>query len=382
MALNNKIRVFHLIKGLGRGGAETLLSEGLRFADRERFEYGYGYFLPWKDALVDDLKAQGAEVHNFRSRNPGEMFIHIPRVSRHLHKWGADLLHCHLPTAGIVGRLAGKIARVPVIYTEHNLLERYHWLTRSGNRRTWRMQNQVIAVSNEVLASVEYNALNSVPVRVIQNGVDINSFSRHLSAGVPVREQWSIPLDAPVVGTVAVFTAKKKLDEWLRVASEVHEKNPEVHFLIVGDGPLRSELDTLKLDLGLRQVVHFVGLQEDVRSFLTAMDVYLMSSQYEGLPIALLEAMAMELPVVATAVGGVPEVVKEGKTGFLVPAGRPGELAAAAKKLLEDPDMGQAMGRAGRTMVKEKFSMERMVRQTEEVYLEVLEKTKGFKEFK
>ena len=373
METPKKIKVFHLIKGLGRGGAETLLSEGLRFADRERFEYGYGYFLPWKDALVGDLKAQGAEVHNFPCRNPGEMLLHTPRVARFLHKWGADLLHCHLPTAGIVGRLAGKMASVPVVYTEHNLLERYHWLTRSANTKTWRMQNWVIAVSNEVLASIEQSELNSVPVRVIQNGVNVNSFSKDRSNGIRVRKRWGIPAHAPVVGTIAVFTVKKKLDDWLRGACEVHEEHPEVHFLIVGDGPLRSELESLAVSLGIGKIVRFVGLQEDVKPYLAAMDVYLMSSQFEGLPIALLEAMAMELPVVVTAVGGIPEVVREGKTGFLVPTGRPKELAKLVRKLLEDADMRQSMGQAGRKLVVENFNMERMVRELEEVYLNVLQ---------
>jgi len=372
VVVEKRIRVFHLIKGLGRGGAEKLLSEGLAYADRQRFSYTYGYFLPWKDALVDELKAQGADVYLFRSRNSVEILLRSPRVAQVLRKCRADLLHCHLPLAGVVGRLAGRFSRIPVVYTEHNVLERHHRLTRWANLLTWRMQRKVIAVSNEVSASILQSTDHSTPVQVIQNGVNVEKFSPEKSAGTPVRGQRGIPLDAMVVGTIAVFTPKKRLDDWLRAALEIHQAYRGVRFLIVGDGPLRPELKSLNERLGLDQVVHFAGLQEDVRPYLAAMDIYMMSSQFEGLPIALLEAMAMELPVVGTSVGGIPEVVVEGKTGLLVPPGEPAQITSAVLKLLEMPDARRSMGQAGRKLVSEKFGMERMIRELEAVYLEVL----------
>ena len=370
--MDRPIRVFHLIKGLGRGGAEKLLSEGLAYADRQRFSYIYGYFLPWKDALVDELKAQGADVYLFRSRNSVEILLRSPRVAQVLRKCRADLVHCHLPLAGVVGRLAGRFSRIPVVYTEHNLLERYHRFTRWANLATWRMQRKVVAVSNEVAASILEGTDHFTPVQVIQNGVNVQKFSPDKSAGVPGREAWRIPPDAMVVGTIAVFTPKKRLEDWLHAAFEIHQAYKGVRFLIVGDGPLRPELEALNERLGLDQVVHFAGLQEDVRPYLAAMDIYMMSSQFEGLPIALLEAMAMELPVVGTSVGGIPEVVVEGKTGLLVPPGEPSQLKAAVLKLINDPQLRKDMGHLGRKLVSEKFGMERMIRELEEVYLEVL----------
>src|SRR3712207_3826346 len=113
-----KIRVFHLIKGLGRGGAEMLLPEGLRFADRDRFEYSYGYFLPWKNAMVEALETQGVEVTCFGGRNNLQILLAARVVAAHLKRARIDLVHGHLPIAGVVGRIAARLAGIPMVYTE------------------------------------------------------------------------------------------------------------------------------------------------------------------------------------------------------------------------------------------------------------------------
>lgn len=133
------VHVFHLIKSLGRGGAETLLPETLRFADRDRFVYGYGYFLPWKDDLVTEFEAQDVEVKCFDAKSNTHILLSARRVANYLQGWDADIMHCHLPIAGIVGRLAGRWASVPVVYTEHYLQEQYHPVTRWGNHYTWNL---------------------------------------------------------------------------------------------------------------------------------------------------------------------------------------------------------------------------------------------------
>ncbi len=367
-----RARIFHLIKGLGRGGAEVLLSEGLQRADRRRFVYGYGYLLPWKNQLVSALEEQDAPVTCFDVKRPFHMLPAVFRVARHLRRWQADVVHCHLPLTGVVGRLAGRLARVPVVYTEHNLMERYHPLTRRANRWTWGSQSMVVAVSAEVIESIERHVNGSVPLRVVLNGIRFDGFQPRLDSRLEVRQRLGIPPTAPVVGTVAVFRRQKRLDLWLTTARQALEQRPDLHFILVGDGPMRGELERLVPSLGLEGQVHFVGLQEQTQPFFSAMDVFLMSSRFEGLPLALLEAMAAELPVVATAVGGVPEVVVDGKTGVLVPPDEPAEAAEALLKLLSEPEGRKTMGRAGRERVEAQFSMARMVRELESIYLEVL----------
>lgn len=367
------MRVYHLIKGLGRGGAEMLLPEGLREADRAAFEYGVGYFLPHKDALVSTIESMGAPVTCFAAKGNGRILAQVPRVARHLKAWRADLVHCHLPIAGVAGRLAGKMVGVPVVYTEHNLQERYHPLTSIANRRTWRMQRRAIACSKEVAASIDRNLGDRVPVDVVQNGVSLRQFQRDTEAGAELRASHGIPAEAPVMGTVAVFREQKRLPEWLEVARAILDRVPEAWFVVVGDGPLRPEIEAKIRRLRLGERVILAGLQSDVRPWLSAMDAYVMSSAFEGLPVALLEAMACELPAICTDVGGIREVVREGKEGHLVGADEPDALAAPVVALFQDRGRMAAMGLASRQRVADGFSMRRMMGELEAIYQRALD---------
>lgn len=362
------LRIAHLIKGLGRGGAETLLRECIRVDEPGRSQYAVGYFLPQKDALVEDLRALGVEVRCFPSRHEAEMLLSTGRVARWLDDGEFDIVHCHLPLAGIVGRIAGKASGLPIVYTEHNVHERYHRVTYWANRVTWWQQDFVVAVSEEVARSIRAHAGERVPVRVVSNGVDVERFSPRRDLGTAVRRDYGIESGSPVVGTVAVFREQKRLDDWLRAARLLVDDMPETRFLLVGDGPRRSELDGLAATLGMKQHVRFAGLQEDVRPYLAAMDVYMMSSDFEGLPIALLEAMAMGVPPVCTRVGGIPEAVVDGVSGLLVGRGRPEALASAAGRLLADREARRGMGSAARRQVVQEYSMERMMERLHDVY--------------
>ncbi len=367
------LRVFHLIKGLGRGGAEgLLLGCGERGAEPP-VRYGVGYFLPWKDALEDALRGSGVEVVCFSARNAGGMLARVPGIAAFLRRWRTDLVHCHLPLAGVVGRLAGRLAGVPVVYTEHNLMERYHPWTRRANLWTWGLQERVIAVSAEVAASIERHAGATVPVRVVRNGVPIASLRRDPEAGAAVRRRLGITREAPVVGHVAVFRRQKRLDLWLETAREILRRRPDCRFLLVGDGPLREETESLARQLGLAEAVRFTGLAEDVRPYLSAMDLLLISSEFEGLPLVLLEAMALELPVVSTAVGGIPEAIRDPGTGRLVQFGATSEASSAAVEILDDPVLREALGRAARRRVAEEFGTDRMFGELEALYREVVD---------
>lgn len=368
------IRIFHLIKSLGRGGAEMLLPEGLRFADRNRFDYRYGYFLPWNDALVPELQAQDVEVTCFGGSNNLQIFLSAARVARHLRRHSIDVLHCHLPIAGATGRVAGRIAGVPVVYSEHNKQERYHPLTRRLNRLTWRLQERAVAVSADVAESIHAHIGDAVPVDVVLNGVDIARFSRAGVDSAAVRAAHGIPAAAPVVGTVAVFREQKRLGDWVAAARGIHARHPTTHFLLVGDGPLRDEVAAAVNASGLQHVIHMPGLCKDVRPYLAAMDVYMMSSIFEGLPVALLEAMSMECVPVCTAVGGIPEVITSGSNGMLVEPERPDVLGRAVSDLLSAPGSLRALGTAAHQTVVQRFSMRRMAKELEATYLQVLER--------
>jgi L-malate glycosyltransferase len=365
-------RVLHLIKGLGRGGAERLLADGARVVNRTKFAYQYAYFLPWKNAFVAELEASGAEVTCFPRRNSGTIILSAFTIARFCKQRRIDLMHCHLPVAGIVGRLAGRIAGIPVVYTEHNLMQRYHPWTRMMNIRTWDWQKAVIAVSHGVADSIQSHLKSPVPVRVIQNGVPVQSLIRSTEDRLEIRQQLGIPPDAPVIGTVAVFRIQKNLPDWIRAARMIKNSNPDCHFLLVGDGPLRKEVEREIHSAGLSDAVHLTGLQENVTPYYSAMDIFMSSSIFEGLPIALLEAMAMNLPVVATTVGGVPEIIDNELTGILVEPENPELLAAKATSLLNNEPLRNGIGSAARLVIESRFNISKMTAQLEMLYGEIL----------
>jgi L-malate glycosyltransferase len=372
MPTTEPLRVLQLIKSLGRGGAEMLLPETLRHADRDRFLYRYAYFLPWKDAMVRELERQGVDVTCLSRSNQISILLSARELAQKLKAWKVDIVHCHLPVAGVVGRIAGKLASVPVVYTEHNVLERYHPLTRRANLFTWGWQQEVVAVSRDVAESLERSAPAPVPINVVLNGVDVHRFEKSRVDGQALRRGLGIPDDAPVVGTVAVFRTQKRLHKWLEVARTLTDRHPGIRFLLVGDGPLREELEARARSMGLQDVAHWAGLQEDVRPYLAVMDVYMMSSVFEGLPVAMLEAMSMSCGLVCTAVGGIPEVIRNGENGLLVDAEHPERLADRASELLSSREMLGELGAEARRTVERDFSIARMTQELENLYVRVV----------
>ena len=258
------------------------------------------------DDVADDLRAQGARVGCFHLDSNMQMLLGARRIARYLREQHIDLVHAHLPVAGVVARLAGRWAGVPVVYTEHCPIESYHPLVRRLGLLTWKWQERVIAISDDVADSIRMHAGDSVPVQMVWNRVNTVRLSPVHDDGCEVRSVIGIPAEVPVIGTVAVFrdTPQKRLDVWLQAAQKIREAVPEAHFLLVGDGSLRDRLQAQAGALGLSGAVHFAGRQSNVRPYLAAMDVFLMSSAYEGFGLAPVEAMAMEVAVVATDVEG------------------------------------------------------------------------------
>ncbi len=368
------VRVLWLIKGLGLGGAEKLLALAASHVDRSRFEYQLAFLLPWKTALVADLEAQGIPVTCLNHRVPWDPRV-LSRLARTLRRERIDVLHAHTPYAGVVGRIAARLVRTPhVVYTEHNLQERYHPVTRVLNQATMRLCDLTIVVSDEVGHSLQASPfVKAVPVRTILNGVDADDLLRLAREGGDVREELNIAEDRLVVGVVNVFRPQKRLDLWVRAARSIAALEPRAVFVVVGEGPSRSDVEALARREGMEGRIHFPGLRRDAPRFMASFDVFMLASDYEGLPVAVLEAMALRTPVVATRVGGLPEVVDDGQSGYLVDPGAPDALAARVLTLLQTPAQRKAFGEAAAARVRERFSIARMVRETEGVYTRLIE---------
>lgn len=362
------MKVLHLIKGLGRGGAEMLLPETLKHHAKQDFEFHYIYFLPWKNQLAEQLSKLGGKVECVPASNNLALLMSYRKVIKYVFDHEIELLHCHLPWAGLVGRIVHRLIGIPTVYTEHNEQERYHWLTRFLNVRTYNLQNAVIAVSAAVASSIRRNIGPRIPVHEISNGVDTSSFRPDPEAGEQARRALQLPPDAILVGTVAVFRIQKRLPEWLEVFAEAAEKEPRLRGVIVGDGPERDAVFKRRAELGLDDRVALPGLTTEVKQWLAAFDIYMMTSQFEGLPLALLEAMSMGCAVCTTDAGGIKEAVQHGSNGLLVPVDGWRNLSDSISQLAADEALRRKLALSARATVESTFSMRRMVEELEALY--------------
>jgi glycosyltransferase involved in cell wall biosynthesis len=373
MKSNEPIQILHIIKSLGRGGAETLLPETLAKHSQSEYRFHYIYFIPWKDQMVGAIRDAGGVVTCYSAKNNLAIMAKIPAIVSYVKKNNIRLIHCHLPWAGITGRIVGRITGVPVVYTEHNLWERYHKLTYHLNKITYSSQERVIAVSAEVANSIKNHHKNSKPrVQVVLNGINTTKFSAAYQAGVDIRQQFNIPRDVVLIGITCVFRAQKRLTTWLEIAHRIHGTFPDVRFIIIGDGVLKQEIMAKAGELQTADYVHFAGLQTEIRPYLKALDIFMMSSEFEGLPIALLEAMSMEVMPACTEAGGISELVKDGQNGLLVPVADPMLLATRLEPFIRDKQKIREMGENARKTVISNFSMEKMVGELETIYSETL----------
>ncbi len=363
---SDKIRVLVLIKGLGIGGAEKLISEGARFWDRESFDYSVAYVLPWKDQLVGDLESQGIEVQMIggeRGLTPST----LGRLRRLVREQGIDLIHAHLPTMGIVARVASP---VPVVYTEHNMADSYRPLTRMLNRLTYGRNTATTAVSGAVAGSVA--GWPGDPALVIPNGVAV-----HVDPGAvaTARQELRLSESDLLVAHVGNIRPGKGHDVLIDAAAHLHERLPSVRFVSIGGEKYPGDLERVRaraIEAGLENVLRFMGRRPDALNFVAAADVFVNPSSVEGLPVAILEAMALGRPVVAAAAGGVPGIVKDGVTGILVEPNEPEALASGIEKMLNDPYLAERLGQAAQDMVEKEYGLEPMIRATEDVYRRVV----------
>ena len=363
-----KIRVLNMIKGLGRGGAEKLLAETGPLHDKSLFEFYYAYFLDRKDQMVPDLESQDVEVHCFNANTNPAMLFKYKEVADFIRSRNIDIVHCHLPWAGFIGRLLHKFSGIPVVYTEHNNVNRYNPLTKILNNFTFNWQSYAVAVSNDSYNSVLENLKPSIPFQPLLNAVNTETFKRDIYNSEQLKTENNIPPGKKVVVTVAVFRAQKRLDRWAEVVREVTARSNNYFFVLVGEGNERPVIEGLLEKYNLKDKVLLTGLLTDPKPFYAIADFFLMTSDFEGLPVSLLEAMSMECIPVCTAVGGIPEVLTDGVDGKLA------ELNNNVVKTLSENIMSVTemqisdLKQSARKTVVERFSMKRMVAELEKIY--------------
>jgi glycosyltransferase involved in cell wall biosynthesis len=358
-----RVRVMHLVLALNIGGLEKVVYDLTRMADREQFDVQV-VCLGEVGALAGIFAEAGIPVRGLGVLGRGTLRA-IRKVSSELHRERPDILHTHNPSPHLVGAVAARWAGVPiVIHTKHGRNYPGEFRKVWANRvATW-FSDRVIAVSKnaaDVARGVE--RVSAKKVEVVFNGIDLQKFCELSPSDRNVRR---------MIHVARLVDPPKDHATLLRAVQLIVKQVPDFQLEIVGDGPHRERIESLCNELDLGNHVTFHGFRHDVHELLRHCGLFILSTTTEGLSITLLEAMATGLPIVATRVGGNPEVVADGETGLLVPPESPCEMADAILKLICDPTRAAQMGAAGRARVEEYFDLRKVVTRYESLYRELL----------
>lgn len=353
-----EIRVFTELCWLRRHGhaASLLVPPGSHLGERAE---GAGIPVAWIPML--------------RALDP----VAVVRMARRLHQQRTQILVTHSSVDAWIGGAAARLVGVPVIRMRHlSVPVQSNPLSRAVYTRMCDM----IVTTGEAIRRLLIQRLRLSPSKVfsIPTGVDLDAFYPGRVDPARVRRELGLDATAPLVGMVAVLRSWKGHLVFLQALRDVRERHPDVRAVLVGEGPFRDVIQDGVRSHGLEANVRFLGHREDVAEILGGLDVVVSASTAaEGIPQALLQALAMCCPVVATDVGGIPEIIRDGETGWLVPPGNPAGLARAILEALADPARGRRMGAQGRAIVEAEYSLERMGERMERLYTKLASARRG-----
>jgi len=358
--MSTPLRVCFVINSLSYGGAENLLVDLVRESEEVDFEVVH---FGGDESLRSQLESAGAEVHSL-----GESFRFDPRAAirlvRILQNREFDAVHLHLPYSQTVGRLAARSAGdTAIVSTQHNIPSRYHVITRLGERFTRPLDDATVAVSRGVERAFTGTAHEPNKPQdgwsTIYNGIDIEGFRQAVDSAETdsIRDQYNIDADEHVFLSVGRYAPVKAQKDLIRGFTDAELPNSKL--LIVGHGPLEEDLRAAVREHGTEDTVHVTGRVERVEPYYKLADVFVSSSSAEGMPVVLIEAMAASLPIVATDIPGVREVVVEEETGYLYPAGDTETLSNYFEELASKKDLTE-LGESGYERAQNLFDVEQM----------------------
>jgi glycosyltransferase involved in cell wall biosynthesis len=381
-----RIKILRVIARLNIGGPAihvVLLTAGL---DQKRFEslLVSGRENPGEGSMLDYALSHGVqpiiipEIVGEFSLGPRELRA-LVRLYRLMRRERPHIVHTHTAKAGFVGRLAARLARVPVVvHTFHgHILQGYYsprknQLLRGMERVMTRLTNRIIAVSEQVKQDlVTYGVAPAEKILVVPLGLELEPFLDGSHSRGAFRRELNLKGGERLVGIVGRLFPIKNHRLFLDAAALMARQERAVRFVIVGDGALRPEMEQYAHALDIADRVIFTGWRRDLPRIYADLDVLAVTSQNEGTPVSAIEAMAAGCPVVATRVGGLPDLISDDETGYLVPPGDAQALSAAMLRLLREPEMARCMGQAARVLVQERFAAQRLVSDMERLYLEL-----------
>lgn len=365
-----RARVVYLAHTLAVGGAEEMVLNLVRHLPPE-FERAV-VCIDKAGPIGDEVRKTGVPFHVLGLQPGMRRPTDLLRLQKFLHDCQPTIVHTFLLTASLYGRFAAMLARVPIIIgTEVNIYERKQPMHRMAERWLMRQTDAVIASAGSV-RDFYIDQIHADPdkVVVIYNAVDWSQLQTTMPRAA-FRAEMGLPADAPLAGIIARLT-EQKAHRFLFDAMAARAELATLHLLVTGDGELRDELRRRVDQLGLGSRVHFAGARRDLGNILGAIDMFVMPSLWEGLPLSLVLAMGAGLPVIASRVAGIPEVVQDNVSGLLVDAGDATELATALVRVLQDAELGARLGREGRAFVRPRFGVDGYIASVTALYDKLL----------
>lgn len=392
-SLTSRPPVLQVITRLIRGGAQTLVLDIASHLVRRGWpcEIATGPETGAEGSLHEEARARGLKVHILpdliRREHPWHDVRAVLALYRLIRCGRFRVVHTHTSKAGFVGRLAARIAGVPaIVHSSHgHIFESGAKIPGVSGRRVmmsvfYRLERVGSLLGHRLLTLTDRERYDLLKLKIARaertvsfpNAIDVLRFVEAQGRAAGVRQSLGIPPEAFVCGIVGRLAGEKGHATLLRAFARLLAGRPGSVCLVVGDGPERSALSALCAELGLGESVRFLGIREDIAGLLGAMDVFVLASTYEGFGLVILEAMAARKAVVATRVGGVPELVTDGATGLLVPPDDPVAMAAAIESLAADPERRGALAAAGHAYVVAHHDLSVMIDRMERTYGELL----------
>ncbi len=341
--------------------------------NRSAFSLRLAYLLPWKDALVPELESLEVPTTCLNVRREWDLRWGI-RLRRELIENPVDILHAHSPypagIARLVVRTLPRRLRPRIVYTLHNTWGSFSRLTRLLNGLTYGLDAADIAVSRIVNETL--TPRRRARTEVLVHGIQLDEARSQMGKRASIRSELGVAPDEFVVGTIANFRAQKDYPNLLEAARLLKQGDVPIRIIAVGQGPLEEEMRALHASMALGDRVLLLGQRDDAVAVLGACDAFVMASKNEGLPVAIMEALALGLPICATSVGGIPEAVTDGVEGQLVPPSDPESLAAALTRLATEPALREQLA-AGAREAGERYDIRTAVTRIEQIYMEVLQ---------
>lgn len=341
-----------------RGGQQQVLY----FAKRLR---GYDNIIacPPQSPLAERAKATGLKVLPVEMHGEWDLLA-VYKLKRIIKNNSIKIVHLHSPHGHALGLLAARSAGNCKVVLSRRV--DFHIRKNILSRVKYSNVDRIMAISERVKQVLVADGLPEEKIDVVYSGVDIERFQN--VEGHYLISELGLNRDKLIIGNIAALAWHKDQRTLLEAARIVVDEFPQVTFLIVGEGPLRREIEILIKKFDLEEEVKLFGFRQDIPEILSILHLFVLSSSWEGLGTSLLDAFASRVPVVATNVGGIPEIVKDRVNGILVPPGNPGALAKAIISLLKNRDLAGQMAKEGFRLVKEKFNVERMVEETRKIY--------------